>query len=177
MPTRQESGYRPERFHQTPFEAAEPVTYAIGCPVIPNFDLGQTAAMRWSQAADHERELQWRVEGARPQGGLCLALKHQRERGVVSTSASPRKTPAVTPPNETQQRLRASCQALPLHNPGGCPESRARSCRSGPSAPTRGHSERSRLHFNRGNRLWGRRLAGGRMTGERVGRATTCPIG
>lgn len=68
-----------------PTDGSEPGTHAISCPVIPNRDLGQTKGTQQSRVADHEEELERRVEGACPQGGLLLALKHQREREVVST--------------------------------------------------------------------------------------------
>lgn len=64
-------------FHQTPSKESELVTYAIGCPVIPNPDLGQTEVTQWSRVTDNEKELERRVEGARPQGGVFLALKYQ----------------------------------------------------------------------------------------------------
>lgn len=63
----------------------QPVTHPISCPVIPNLDLGQTKVMQLSCVADHKEELEWWVEGARPQREVFLALKHQQESQVVST--------------------------------------------------------------------------------------------
>lgn len=60
-----------------PSKESEFITYAISRPVIPKLDLGQTEVAQWSRVADNEKELERWVEGARPQGGVFLALKYQ----------------------------------------------------------------------------------------------------
>lgn len=43
--------------------------------------------MQLSRVADNKEELEWWVEGARPQGGVFLALKGQQERDGISTGS------------------------------------------------------------------------------------------
>lgn len=69
-----------------PSQEPEPVTYAVSRAVIPNLDLGQTEVTQLSRVADNKRELERRVEGARPQGRVFLALKRQQEKEVVIVS-------------------------------------------------------------------------------------------
>ena len=66
-------------------EESGPGTHAISRPVIPDLDLGQTKGTQKSRVADNKKELERWVEGAHPQGGVFLALKHQQEREAVST--------------------------------------------------------------------------------------------
>lgn len=57
--------------------------------------------MQLSRVADNKEELEWWVEGARPQGGVFLALKGQQERGGISTGSD----------QDTRTGLRAGSQA------------------------------------------------------------------